>query len=78
MLLQHKGLKYNVTESIIRVSFCNFSISKNNNNNNNNDNNCNYVLDVVVAAVVVVVVGSRMAHNDRENISGNQIKLVFG
>ena len=52
----------------------------NNNNNNNNDNNniCNYVLAVVVAAVVVVVVGSRMAHNERENIKGKQIKLVFG
>ena len=36
------------------------------------------VLAVVVAAVVVVVVGSRMAHNERENIKGKQIKLVFG
>ena len=31
------------------------------------------VLVVVVAAVVVVVVGSRMSHNDRENISRDQI-----
>ena len=50
----------------------------NNNNNNDNNNICNYVLAVVVAAVVVVVVGSRMAHNERENIKGKQIKLVFG
>ena len=48
------------------------------NNNNDNNNICNYVLAVVVAAVVVVVVGSRMAHNERENIKGKQIKLVFG
>ena len=55
-----------------------FSISKFNNNNNDNNNICNYVLAVVVAAVVVVVVGSRMAHNERENTKGKQIKLVFG
>ena len=54
------------------------SILNNNNNNNDNNNICNYVLAVVVAAVVVVVVGSRMAHNERENIKGKQIKLVFG
>ena len=57
--------------------FFNFEIRLNNNNNDNN-NICNYVLAVVVAAVVVVVVGSRMAHNERENIKGKQIKLVFG
>ena len=58
--------------------FFNFEICHNNNNNNDNNNICNYVLAVVVAAVVVVVVGSRMAHNERENIKGKQIKLVFG
>ena len=31
------------------------------------------VLVVVVAAVVVVVVGSRISHNDRENISRKQV-----
>ena len=35
------------------------------------------LLVVVVAAVVVVVVGSRMSHNDRENISRTKLNSIW-